>query len=293
MTNGLHLYPEPPYTSGGPDKLFRNLGNAYHWAEFDLRGTVSNRDGIGATVIVTAGGKTQRREANGGYKRWAQNDRRLHFGLGPNSTMNVSVRWPSGTVNNYANVPADRLYEAVEGGAALVPIDIGTPPDPPDEVPVTQWINATGGVSTAGNSVSYSGAGGGWNAHTVNSAPLSMFGATDEYKVEFTVGSNPAGTTWVLGFGITETEAGWRDVDFGLRSVAGALSIVEGGNWVVNLGNLAIGDRLGIAINGTLLEYRRNGVTVRSRTITPQDFYIDSSFKAGAILLENFLLSDD
>ena len=88
-------------------------------------------DGIGATVIVTAGGKTQRREANGGYKRWAQNDRRLHFGLGQNSTMNVSVRWPSGTVNNYANVPADRLYEAVEGAAALVPIDIGTPPDPP------------------------------------------------------------------------------------------------------------------------------------------------------------------
>ena len=145
VTNGLHLYPEPPnYTSGGPDKLFRNLGNANHWAEFDLRGTVSNRDGIGATVIVTAGGKTQRREANGGYKRWAQNDRRLHFGLGPNSTMNVSVRWPSGTVNNYANVPADRLYEAVEGGAALVPITIGTPPDPPDEVPVTQWINRDG-----------------------------------------------------------------------------------------------------------------------------------------------------
>ena len=99
-----------------------------------------------------------------------------------------------------------------------------------------------------------------------------MFGATDEYKVEFTVGSTPAGTTWVLGFGITETEAGWRDVDFGLRSVAGALSIVEGGNWVVNLGNLAIGDRLGIAINGTLLEYRRNGVTVRSRTITLAGF---------------------
>ncbi len=294
VTNGLHLYPEPPnYTSGGPDKLFRNLGNAKHWAEFDLRGTVSNRDGIGATVIVTAGGKTQRREANGGYKRWAQHDRRLHFGLGSNGTMNVSVRWPSGTVNNYTNVPVDRLYEAVEGGAALVPITIGTPPDPPDEVPVTQWINATGGVSTSGNSLAYSGAGGGWNAHTVNSAPLSMFGATDEYKVEFTVGSSPAGTTWELGFGITETEAGWRDVDFGLRSVAGALSIVEGGNWVVNLGNLAIGDRLGIAINGTLLEYRRNGVTVRSRTITPQDFYIDSSFKAGAILLENFLLSDD
>ena len=153
--------------------------------------------------------------------------------------------------------PAVPVYAGSTRLLVTSPVDLATmgacgdPPDPPEEVPVTQWINPTGGVSTAGNSVSYSGAGGGWNAHTVNSAPLSMLGATDEYKVEFTIGSNPANTTWVLGFGITESEAGWRDVDFGLRSTAGALSVYEGGNWVVNLGTLAIGDRLGIAINGT------------------------------------------
>jgi hypothetical protein len=195
--------------------------------------------------------------------------------------------------------PAVPIYAGQTRLLVTSPVDLATmgacsdPPDPPEEVPVTQWINPTGGVSATGNSLAYSGGSGSWNANTVNSSPLSMLGATDEYKIEFTIGSNPAGATWVLGFGIAETEPGWRDVDFGLRSSGGALSIYENGNWVANFGALAIGDRLGIAINGAQMEYRRNGVTIRSRTITPQDFYIDSSFKDGAILLENFLLSDD
>ncbi len=112
--------------------MFHNLGNTNRWLELDLRGTVSNRDGLGASVVVTAGGRSQRREQNGGYHRWAQNDRRLHFGLGPNNRANISVRWPSGTVDNYSNVPANRLYEVIEGNPALVPIDVPTS-TPPSE----------------------------------------------------------------------------------------------------------------------------------------------------------------
>ena len=38
VTNGLHLYPAlRGFTSGGPDKLFRNLGNGNRWLELDLR----------------------------------------------------------------------------------------------------------------------------------------------------------------------------------------------------------------------------------------------------------------
>ena len=107
----------------------------------DLRGTASNRDGLGASVVVTAGGKSQRREQNGGYHRWSQNDRRLHFGLGSNNAANISVRWPSGTIDNYSNVQANRLYEVREGNPALVVIDVPTS-TPPSECELTAGMPA-------------------------------------------------------------------------------------------------------------------------------------------------------
>ncbi|HEX5787877.1 MAG TPA: FG-GAP-like repeat-containing protein [Woeseiaceae bacterium] len=132
VLNGLKLFPEEPYGAGGPEKLFRNLGNGNRWIEIDLEGVLSNRDGIGATVTVTAGGVTQRREQNGGYHRWAQNDKRLHFGLAANTTANVEVRWPSGTIDNYTAVPANRIYRLREGGNA--PITVTPPGDVPPSV---------------------------------------------------------------------------------------------------------------------------------------------------------------
>ena len=72
------------------------------------------------------------------------------------------------------------------------------------------------------------------------------------------------------------------------------LAIYESGNWILSGDSLATGDRLGIAVNGTELEYRRNGETVHSRpVIAGQDYYIDTSFKDGAIELANFMLRDD
>lgn len=117
LANGLLYY---PIGEGGPDSLLRNLGNSNNWIEIDLRGTTSNRDGVGAKVYVTAGGKTQLREANGGYHRWSQNHRRLHFGLAGNTTADITVEWPSGATDTYTAVAANALYEATEGGAIVV-----------------------------------------------------------------------------------------------------------------------------------------------------------------------------
>jgi hypothetical protein len=130
ITNGLALYPEKTYGNGGPDKLFRNRGNSNRWIEVDLVGVKSNRDGIGAIVTATAAGKSQRREQNGGYHRWAQNDSRIHFGLGNNQTVNLTIEWPSGTVNHYTNVASNALYEAVEGATKLAAH--GSAPPPPN-----------------------------------------------------------------------------------------------------------------------------------------------------------------
>ncbi len=143
VTNGLAMVPEGP---GGPYELFRNRGNDNHWLLLDLVGVASNSQGVGAKVTVTAGGVPQLREQNGGYHRWSQNHQRLHFGLAGNSTADISIRWPSGAVDNYTDVAADKLYRATEG-VSLVHAPAGGVPLPGIEI--NQSANATA-VAEAG-----------------------------------------------------------------------------------------------------------------------------------------------
>jgi hypothetical protein len=123
VTNGLKLFPEEPFLYAGPDQLFRNSGSGNNWTHIDLVGVTSNRDAIGAVVTVTAGGVQQRQARDGGYHRWSQDSGRLHFGLAANSTFDVEVRWPDGTVETYTGNAANAVYEITEGtGIATVTV---------------------------------------------------------------------------------------------------------------------------------------------------------------------------
>ena len=116
VSNG---YDAPPIAIG-PQQLFRNLGNTNHWIEVDLIGTVSNRDGIGARVEVTAGGVTQLREMSGGMHARSQDYKRLHFGLGPNTAVDtVTVRWPSGLVQQLGTLPVDQVHVLTEPSGSV------------------------------------------------------------------------------------------------------------------------------------------------------------------------------
>ncbi len=111
VTNGDG--PDP--FNNGPDQLFRNLGNQNHWIEIDLIGDSSNREGIGARVLVSAGGVVQVREQNGGIHRSSQNHQRLHIGLGPHTQADlIEVEWPSGIEQHLENVPADQILTLSE-----------------------------------------------------------------------------------------------------------------------------------------------------------------------------------
>jgi hypothetical protein len=121
VTNGLNRRPLGT-AHQGPYQLFRNTSPVRNWIELDLVGTRSSsgnssRDAIGATVKATAGGVTQYREQNEGYHRWSQNQRRIHFGLANNATVNVTVNWPSGRVSTFSNVAANNVYVVTEGGS--------------------------------------------------------------------------------------------------------------------------------------------------------------------------------
>jgi len=96
--------------------LYRNTvepGN--HWIGFTLVGTRGNRSAIGAEVTVEFGGERQRRVVDGGMGFAAQNDRRLHFGLGQRMNVDrVTIHWPSGTVQTLGRFDADRYHVITE-----------------------------------------------------------------------------------------------------------------------------------------------------------------------------------
>jgi hypothetical protein len=100
----------------GPLLLYRNtVAPGNHWIEFDLRGSSSNRSAIGAQVELAWNDQKQIQEVSGGSGFSAQNDRRLHFGLGKNVQLKSAViRWPSGKVQRIDSLVPDKLYTVEE-----------------------------------------------------------------------------------------------------------------------------------------------------------------------------------
>ena len=85
--------------NGEPQVLVSNLSSRrrIHWLKVKLRGTVSNRDGLGATVRVTSGGRTLTKYNDGKSGYLSQSSLPLYFGLGDAERIDrVEVVWPSG-----------------------------------------------------------------------------------------------------------------------------------------------------------------------------------------------------
>jgi hypothetical protein len=88
-----------------------------------LEGTTSNRDGVGARVTLTAGGRRQVAQRVGGGSYMSALDPCLHFGLGPNDHVDkVEVRWPSGKTDRWSSLPAGTGYSLREGDATPRPL---------------------------------------------------------------------------------------------------------------------------------------------------------------------------
>ena len=103
--------------NGEAPQLLRNDGgNANHWLEILLIGTKSNCDGVGARVKVTAGDLVLYDQRKGGMSYQSAQDPRLHFGLGPRTTVDaVDVLWPSGAITRLSTLQSDRILAIKEG----------------------------------------------------------------------------------------------------------------------------------------------------------------------------------
>ncbi|MBV9762052.1 MAG: CRTAC1 family protein [Acidobacteriaceae bacterium] len=106
-------------TSNGPAYILRNeTPTTNHWITLKLIGTKSNRDGIGAAVLLTTSTGLQYATVTTGGSYCSASDVRPHFGLGKDKTVrDIEIRWPSGIVQHLSEVPADRILKVREPAA--------------------------------------------------------------------------------------------------------------------------------------------------------------------------------
>jgi hypothetical protein len=105
-----------------PTVLRNDSPSEGHWIQVRLRGTKTNRDGVGAHVRVVAGDLKLLDEVHSGRGYQSHYGTRLHFGLGNRNRVDrVEVRWIGGQVDVFEDVAADQLVTLTEGEGTTKP----------------------------------------------------------------------------------------------------------------------------------------------------------------------------
>jgi hypothetical protein len=103
-----------------PPSLLRNdVSGDGHWLKVLLTGVKSNRSAIGARVTARYGERTQAQEVTASSSFYSASDRRLHFGLGPATTVDLAIRWPAGATEKVSGIAADQLVVIREGSGIV------------------------------------------------------------------------------------------------------------------------------------------------------------------------------
>lgn len=103
-------------TNGGPAHLYRNEGASNRaWIALRLEGRASNREGIGAKIRLTAGGRTQSRMVQSATGYCSQNQLPVVFGLGSASKVDrIEVLWPSGRKQTVGELALRKTHTLTE-----------------------------------------------------------------------------------------------------------------------------------------------------------------------------------
>ena len=103
-------------TNGGPAILLRNDGgNRNKWLSLRLEGTKSNRSALGAVVRIESALGKQWNTVRSGGSYCSQSDLALTFGLAQDPVVSkISIEWPSGTKQEFSNIPPDQFLRINE-----------------------------------------------------------------------------------------------------------------------------------------------------------------------------------
>ena len=95
--------------------ILRNDNDSGHRVNIDLRGTASNRFGVGATVRIESALGNQVRQLALARGYMSSSEPMLHFGLGADTLIRrMVVTWPGGSVQHFENLKVDRRYTITE-----------------------------------------------------------------------------------------------------------------------------------------------------------------------------------
>ena len=102
---------------GKPVLLRNNLGQNHPWVGFELQGTKSNRDAIGAKISVEIGKRRLVRWITGGASYLSSHDKRVVVGIPGNhspETVDAEIRWPSGTIQRLSGLKLKHYHKITE-----------------------------------------------------------------------------------------------------------------------------------------------------------------------------------
>ena len=102
--------------NGGPVHLWRNDLDEKNYLRVRLRGSTSNKEGLGAQLVAVSSGKRMHRRIRTGSSYLSQSEKVASFGLGSKSTLDsLVILWPSGQIDVLTDLEGNQEIEITEG----------------------------------------------------------------------------------------------------------------------------------------------------------------------------------
>jgi photosystem II stability/assembly factor-like uncharacterized protein len=129
--------------------LFKNNIMTGNWSKVKIVPTTGNKEGIAASVRLTAGGVTQKREFLTSNSMVSRSSTAPHFGIGSNTSItSIQVKWANGDIQTLTNPPINQLITIPQDNQGPV-ITAKTPAHLATNVPANTTITITLDASTA------------------------------------------------------------------------------------------------------------------------------------------------
>ncbi len=108
--------------NGTKTQLWKNNGGTNNWIKIKLKGTLSNRDGIGSRIEIYAGGKVSHRVVTNETSYQSQNSLTQTAGLGTSAVVDsIIVSWPGGQKSKVTSAGINQTITITEGVLNIQP----------------------------------------------------------------------------------------------------------------------------------------------------------------------------
>lgn len=108
--------------NGTKTQLWKNNGGTNNWIKIKLKGTLSNRDGIGSRIEIYAGGKASHRVVTNETSYQSQNSLTQTAGLGTSAVVDsIIVSWPGGQKSKVTSAGINQTITITEGVLNIQP----------------------------------------------------------------------------------------------------------------------------------------------------------------------------